>query len=81
MKRVVIIALLICISLFFFSSCDVNKDEIPSQIEQGTDIDDKEQTGDGDSDDNDKEETGKEDENNKPTPVKPIQNGGKIEFD
>ena len=78
MKRFFVVILLLFVALFSFSACDMQKGDVGSsaQIQQGT--------GGEETNGGDEQTGGNETENNesegKPKPVKPITNGGNINF-
>ena len=78
MKRFFVVMLLLFVALFSFSACDMQKGDTDSsvQTEQGT--------GGEETNGGDEQTGGNETENNesegKPKPVKPITNGGNINF-
>ena len=73
MKRFFVVMLLLFVALFSFSACNLPKWDAGSseQTQQGTG--DKEETGGNETEDD-------ESEDGKPKPVKPITNGGNINF-
>ena len=81
MKRFFVVMLLLFLALFSFSACDMQKGDTDSsvQIQQGMGGQ-GEQTNGGDEQagGNETENNGSEEE--KPKPVKPITNGGNINF-
>lgn len=79
MKRFFVVMLLLFVALFSFSACDMQKGDTDSsvQTEQGTG---GEETNGGDEQTGGNETENNESEEGKPKPVKPITNGGNINF-
>ena len=79
MKKFFVVMLLLFVALFSFSACDMQKGDTDSsvQIQQGTGG--QEETNGGDAQTGGNETTNNESEE-KPKPVKPITNGGSINF-
>ena len=86
MKRFIIVVLLLCLSLLTFSACDTQKEtpDEPVKTEQGAEIGNNDNTNGNAVDDTqgggETENDGSEESKPKRTPVQPISDGGKINF-